>query len=219
MSFIRSSIKRVMPSALMESYYNLRRRREVNEWVVKGRPVPPPHYYKQRLLLEYAKRYKLSTLVETGTYEGDMVEACRRRFRAVFSIEIDASLYQKAKERFRSCAHVTIVQGDSADVLPGILDRVEEPCLFWLDGHYSGGITGKGNRETPIDSELRHIRRHGRRDVILIDDARCFVGANDYPTIEELRAHVEALWPGYRFEVADDIIRIAPGTWLPAEGE
>jgi len=206
-----------MPSALVESYYNLRRRREFNEWVAKGRPVPPPHYYKKRLVLEYAKRYRLSTLVETGTYMGDMVEACRRRFNAVFSIEIDTTLYQQAKERFRSHAHVTIVQGDSAEVLPGILEKVKEPCLFWLDGHYSGGVTGKGERETPIDSELRHIRRHGRRDVILIDDARCFIGANDYPTIEELRTRVEELWPGHRFEIADDIIRIVPGAESPAE--
>ncbi len=45
------------------------------EWERQGRPVPPPHVVKQRVLRGYAERYHLNIFVETGTYRGDMVEA------------------------------------------------------------------------------------------------------------------------------------------------
>jgi len=44
--------------------------------------------------------------------------------------------------------------------------------------------------------------------VILIDDAREFTGANDYPTIDELRKFVGDSMPGFHLEVRDDIVRI-----------
>jgi len=87
--------------------------------------------------------------------------------------------------------------------------HVEKPCLFWLDGHYSGGNTAKGEKETPIMEELRQICAHPvKNHLILIDDAREFTGQNDYPTIESLRTFVGARLPGYGFDVKDDIIRI-----------
>ncbi len=154
----------------------------------------------------------MQNLVETGTYRGDMIEACKDRFNKIYSIEIDPELWRQAKERFLKYPHVNILQGDSADVLPQILQKIEGPCVFWLDGHYSGGVTGKGERETPIVSELGHIRRHNQPDVILIDDARLFNGTHDYPEISELRGKVLELWPENVFEVSDDVIRIYPGT-------
>jgi hypothetical protein len=81
--------------------------------------------------------------------------------------------------------------------------------LFWLDGHYSGGITAKGPLDTPIVKELDSILNHSvTGHVILIDDARCFVGENDYPTIDELREILHTERPRWVFEVKDDIIRI-----------
>jgi hypothetical protein len=99
--------------------------------------------------------------------------------------------------------------GNSSKVLPKIIKEIEEPCLFWLDAHYSEGITVKGDKETPIMEELNHIFSHSIKDhVILIDDARCFTGINDYPSIEELKHFVLNKFPKHRFNVKDDIIRI-----------
>ena len=84
-----------------------------------------------------------------------------------------------------------------------------EPCLFWLDGHYSAGITAKGEKETPIWEELEHICDHPiKNHVILIDDASLFVGKNDYPNLDSLQKFVESRFPDNIFEVRDDMIRI-----------
>ena len=151
----------------------------------------------------------MHVFVETGTYLGEMVNAVKDVFDQIYSIELGVELYQNAKTRFAGIRHITIIQGDSAEVLNEVMAHLNQPCLFWLDSHYSGGITVKGELETPIRKEFSHVFGHSirSRHVILIDDARCFTGEHDYPTIEQLRDMSKSA--GFdSFEVKDDIIRI-----------
>ena len=178
-------------------------------WILAGRPLPPPHLVKERTVRAYARKYRLSIFVETGTYRGEMVEAVKRDFEQVYSIELGADLHRLARERFASDANVTILQGDSGEVLRVLLPRIDRPALFWLDGHFSGADTARSSLITPILSELDHILAHpqAQRHVILIDDARLFNGEDDYPTLESLNAVLaRAGFPACR--VQDDIIRI-----------
>lgn len=62
-------------------------RKEILQWEMKGKPVPPPHIIKQRTLEAYGKRFGLKVLLETGTYRGDMVEAMKKTFQRIYSIE------------------------------------------------------------------------------------------------------------------------------------
>src|SRR5439155_12039483 len=67
------------------------RRRQIQEaeqWEAMGRVGPPPHAIKQRTLRLLADQYQLRVLVETGTFYGDMIEAMRKRFDAIYSIEL-----------------------------------------------------------------------------------------------------------------------------------
>ncbi len=189
--------------------HNLRRRVRFVWWQrLRGRPpIPPPPEYKVAVILDYARRFHTPTLIETGTYLGDTVEAARGAFRHIWSIEIDDALFAAAVRRFAPHENVTIVHGDSAKVLPSILAGQSGPILFWLDGHFSGGITARGDQDTPIVAELEAVlARSGQDDVILIDDARDF-GAGDYPSIAAVAAMVHARRPGWSFIVDGDIIR------------
>jgi hypothetical protein len=171
---------------------------------------PQPHLVKQRIIREYAERFGLRCLVETGTYMGDMVAAMRRTFDQVYSIELDRVLYERASWRFKNDPHVHLYFGDSATILGEVIPVLSGPTLFWLDGHYSAGVTAKGATETPVRAELLHVLADTRwRHVALIDDARCF-GTGDYPSVDELRALVNTQ-PYLSLEVAEDVIRIAPG--------
>lgn len=184
-------------------------RKSMREWVREGKPLPPPNLIKQHVVKEYAGRFHMHVFVETGTYLGEMVNAVKDVFDQIYSIELSMELYQNAKIRFAGIKHVTIIQGDSGEVLDEVLAHVNQPCLFWLDGHYSEGITVKSELETPIRKELSHIFGHSiaSRHVILIDDARCFTSEHDYPTIEQLR-DISKLAGFDSFEVKNDIIRI-----------
>ena len=187
----------------------IRYRITVRNWNKKANPIPVPNAIKQRTIKEYAKIFSVETFIETGTYLGDMVNAVMDTFNKIYSIELDKTLYEQAKKKFSKHHNISILHGDSSKVLPVILADISEPCLFWLDGHYSGGITAKGDFNTPIMQELNCILDHTiRGHVILIDDAREFNGYNDYPTIEELKKRIFKKYPDWKFDIKDDIIRI-----------
>lgn len=183
----------------------------IREWERSGKPAPPPHVVKQHNLRRIARQHGLKTLVETGTYYGDMIDALKREFDTIYSIELSEELHRQAVRRFAHQANVELIHGDSGAVLKDLLERIKTPSLFWLDGHYSAGVTARGEKDTPIVEELSHI--FGSPDighVIVIDDARCFGVEPGYPTIEELRAFVSARRPHSHIAVVDDAIRITP---------
>jgi hypothetical protein len=176
-------------------------------------PKLPTHAQKQAVVREFARRYGLRSLVETGTCHGDMVAAMQGHFDRVYSIELCEPFYREVCERFKGVRNVELIQGDSARVLPGIIARLDAPALFWLDGHYSGGDTALGDSITPVNEELRAIFKPDLpAHVVLIDDARCFGVYPEYPTIEKVREIVHASRPGWHVDVENDCIRIHPGS-------
>ncbi len=211
-----AAVKSILRPVLKDSfawdiYLHMVENRSVESWKQDGEPAPPPHAIKERIVATYGSQFGTKTLIETGTYLGDMLYAVRRQFTRLVSIELSSELCRKARERFQRFPRIEIVQGDSAEVLPKILDGIAEPCLFWLDGHYSGGFTAKASLDTPILKELETIFEHPVKDhVILIDDARLFNGTEDYPAIGDVRQLVERKRPDYEFSVSHDVIRIHP---------
>lgn len=172
--------------------------------------LPIPHVIKQNNIRKYRDAYRFQVFVETGTYLGDMVEAQKGRFRQIISIELGKDLHQKALRRFESDPQVTLLQGDSGVLLKEVIKNLDEPALFWLDGHFSSGITAKSDKNTPVVEELKAILSSSINHGILIDDARLFSGHDDYPSIDELCFLVKEYAPRRKVEVADDIIRIMP---------
>lgn len=180
----------------------------IDEWKKNGSPSPPPHIIKQKIIQQYQKQYGCEVFVETGTFLGDMVEAQRRYFKMIYSIELGVRLYENAKNRFVKNKNVVIALGDSSNVLPKILTKIHQPAIFWLDGHYSEGITAKGEKECPIIEELNAIFNAPRYNhILLIDDARCFTGEGDYPSIEALTEYIHKKEKRYKVEIQNDVIR------------
>ncbi len=186
-------------------------RHELRVWVAGGGTGAAPHRVKRGVIRSHAKRFGLRTLVETGTYLGGMIHALRGDFDRIHSVEVDDALHRLALRRFAGVPNVTLHHGDSATVLPRILDSLGGPAVFWLDGHYSGGVTSMGAKETPIVEEVTALLAHPiRGHVILIDDARCFGTFPDYPTLDALRAMVAEARPDLAFALEHDIIRLTP---------
>lgn len=179
------------------------------QWEKKGKPIPPPNIVKQRVLREYAERYGLRILVETGTYSGDMVEAMKADFDRIYSIELSKDLYEEAVTRFKEVDNIELIHGDSAIELGRIIDKLDRAALFWLDGHYSAGATARGEKDTPIYEELHHIlSAPDRGHVVIIDDARNFGTDHAYPTIEELSEFIKSKRSNMDILIRDDSIRI-----------
>lgn len=182
---------------------------QYQEYISFHTDLPSLHIIKQNNVHKYREKYGFKIFIETGTYLGDMVDAQKSYFKTVYSIELGESLYSGAVERFKNFPHVKILLGDSGVVLKSLLaEKIDQPALFWLDGHYSSGVTAKGSKNTPIMEELAVILQSPFNHGILIDDARLFTGEADYPSIDELASFVKARDPQRKISVADDIIRI-----------
>jgi hypothetical protein len=179
-------------------------------WKLRGKPLRSPHLLKQRTVREYGERYGLRTLVETGTYYGEMVAAMKSRFDRIYSIESDAELASRAAQKFARHPNIQILQGDSQRVLPELLKTLAQPALFWLDAGYYGWAGTQGDTQR-LSTELEAILLHPvNGHIILMDDARGLDGRNGALTVEELRQRVELEFPDRVVDVQDDILRITP---------
>lgn len=198
-----------IPKFILNILKNKKEEIDLKIWLKNGCLPPTPHLIKQNTIREYQKKSGYSILVETGTYLGDMVDAQKEIFEKIISVELGFELFEKAKKRFKKFKNITIVHGDSGKVLPEILkEYVDGPAIFWLDGHYSEGITSKGEKECPIYEELTAIFNSKKfNHIILIDDARYFNGNGDFPTIEFLIEFVKAKNEKYNFEIKNDIVQ------------
>jgi hypothetical protein len=179
-------------------------------WKLRGEPERSPHLLKQRTVRDYAQRYGLRVLVETGTYYGEMVAAMKSRFDEIHSVEFDSRLAERAQKKFSRWPYIHIVQGDSQQVVPEILKSLSRPALFWLDAGYYGWAGLQGDKQR-LTTELEAILGHRIRDhVILMDDARGLNGQNGAPTVEQLKQRIEKAYPGREVSVKYDILRITP---------
>ena len=105
-----------------------------------------------------------------------------------------------AQKRFESLQDkIHLYQGDSAIQLAGILKQVSGRALIWLDAHYSGKDTARGEMDTPIMAELDLVARQSlEKHIILIDDARGFGIDPAYPDFQAIADFAKKR--GYHFD-------------------
>lgn len=187
---------------------------EFETWNRRGRVGAMAHLAKQRFVRDFGAHFGLDVLVETGTFLGTMVAAMAPYFREVHSVELADALYRRAVRRFRGAPNVRLHHGDSGSALGRIVRGLDGPALFWLDGHYSGGATARTDVQTPILAELETILGDNPdpaafQHVVLVDDARLFTGADDYPRLDEVREFVRAHGDRESY-VVYDVLCVAP---------
>jgi hypothetical protein len=175
----------------------------------RGHVRPMPERMKRLTLRHCARRYGLRTFVETGTFRGETIEFLLPEMEQIHSVELSDQLHAAAVEKFKDRPQVHLYKGDSATVLPQIVDGLTTPALIWLDAHYSAKVTAHGPEETPILAELRAVfGRSKAPHVILIDDAREFEDKETYPALQEVERI--ALENGCEYECRFDLIRLTP---------
>ena len=164
---------------------------------------------KREYVAHWARRTGYQVFVETGTYIGKTAIHMASICRTCHTIELSEKLYGAAKQALRPFGNISLHHGDSGAILPTILADIDEPALFWLDAHHSGGKTGGAERNTPILPELEAIFAHPiKTHVILIDDSRAFLGLKGYPTIKAVERSVRKAGDGYKMIINNDIIVI-----------
>jgi len=180
-----------------------------SKWRKNGFNVPLPNILKRSILLRELLAHKADVFVETGTFLGDTPWFLRKRVSKIITLEVHPPLAELATKRFRNSKNIKVIPGDSGSILAEIAASLEGKVLFWLDGHYSRGITGMSFEECPIFRELDAIRLGCKADwLILIDDARDFGAYPEYPSISQLSEYFRKYNIAVEINVENDIIRV-----------
>lgn len=187
--------------------------REYSRWKQRSYGPPSPQRVKQAVLARNAIPGAL--WVETGTFLGETTDFLASMSPAVYSIEPEPTLASEAIEYFKNRPHVTIIQNLSESALPDLLPTLSGNINFWLDGHFSEGITFQGPKDTPILDELQCIQdnlKNFGNVRIMIDDVRCFNPAvPDYSSYPSLAMVLEALEKmGLTWDIEHDILVAKP---------
>ena len=130
-----------------------------------------------------------TVFVETGTFRGATTRWAAGRFAEVHTIEREPALHAANQAALSALPGVRAHLGDSRAVLPGIVASLGgKRAVYWLDGHWSGAGTAGEDDPCPLLDELACLGTRPQ-DIVLIDDARLFLGAPPLP-------HDPARWPG-----------------------
>ncbi|MBC8035418.1 MAG: hypothetical protein H7Y03_14815 [Chitinophagaceae bacterium] len=168
------------------------------------------------IVLKFKEKGNIINFVETGTYKGGTSFWAARHFKQVYTIEIDPEISKSTSSRPDCPKNIEFLVGNSKDVLPGIVSRLTERSIFWLDGHWCN-VTEMGKEmECPLMDEIRSLKDL-HHPVILIDDARAFLGPlppphnnSDWPRIDEIFQLLKMQYPLSMVTLADDVIYCIP---------
>ncbi len=159
-------------------------------WVYQDFNLPAPQRVKTRVLQRNA--FVEGNWIETGTYLGDTTRFLAKTFPnlIVTSLEPDFTLFSFNKSRLSKFHNIKLVNSTSENSLSDIVSNETGTVNFWLDGHFSGDITFKGQIYSPILEELNIIERNISRlkVCVFIDDIRDFTGDEQtgYPSKNKL---------------------------------
>ena len=167
--------------------------KDFKEWRRRDFAGNSPFFVKKKVL---SNNCHGNYWIETGTYFGQMTRFLSKISFQVWTIEPDLYLFENAKKISKRYPNIRFIHGTSEKTLEKLLADVSKKTNdlnFWLDGHYSEGLTFKGDIDTPIIFELKTIsdfKDTFLNITIFIDDVRCFEKNEgeyqDYPSINYL---------------------------------
>jgi hypothetical protein len=211
---VRAFRRLLKKTPLYSTYKSLGHYPDYWYWLLRGKPTRIPHIIKQRTVQEFGKLYKLRTLIETGTYYGEMVGGLKNDFARIVSIEFDPALAAAAKARFAHNRQIEILHGSSELMVQQVLQSLNEPALFWLDAGYflwAGEHKTTDRLMTELDSIFRHrIPNH----VVLIDDVVSWSGRDGTPEVTELERNINRLYPERKITVESGLMCVRHANYL-----
>lgn len=183
--------------------------------------------YLIRPLIEYCQ---IDMMVECGTAGGLSIREAAKYFKKCHTIE----LIEGRAEVDKTIKNVKWHTGNSIDILPQIIaplvrlkrcrerknngKAVYKYAIFWLDSHWSEPYPNNTEyKECYILEELEAIAPYQDSAIILIDDARLFMGQppapnnpKDWPSIQDIFVLLKNKFPHNYSTIVDDYILSVP---------
>lgn len=169
----------------------------------------------KKFIYSIQEKFQYSNFIETGTYMGETSIWASTLFKNVFTIEVNPELSQAAVRRAKGKDNISFICGDSSLMLKDISKNLTGTSLYWLDGHWCGGVS-KLTGECPLMTELNSILSRDE-DIVLIDDARFFMSIvpqphdpEEWPRIDQVISLLKIKYPAHEIIIEYDIIMCLP---------
>jgi hypothetical protein len=133
------------------------------------------------LITQLVSEFAIANFVETGTHCGGTAIWASQYFKKVLTIEYCKELYEEALRKLNQLDNIKLILGDSRTELSKVLEQLEGASIFWLDAHWSGGVTYGENDQCPLLEEINIINSSNFNNFIFIDDARLFTSPPQPP--------------------------------------
>ena len=179
--------KKIFPKYFINAFTKFN---QTKAWRKRNYLGASPQFIKQSILLRDG--IPNAQWVETGTGRGVTTKFLAEKFPYVHTIEPSKYLYNQAICNLK-LKNINFLNDASENILSDLLSKLNGDINFWLDGHYSAGMTFKGKKNCPVEEELMAIDKNisnFKKMTIFIDDVRCFLSKleeyNDYPSIDFL---------------------------------
>ena len=140
------------------------------------------------IILNYPnKKIKFEHFLETGTCKGETIQRMDMYFKKLYTVEIKKQFYNLCLKENNS-DKISFYLGDSVKTLPRMLKDVgNNTVVFFLDGHWSCGTTGKGSKDVPLLDEIEIINKlYNNNAIVIIDDYNLFDGNDKYVDWSEI---------------------------------
>lgn len=177
------------------------------------------------LIEEFLKETRIPIIVETGTAFGASIKQASNYFDECYTIELSDG---RGVEN-RVAGNINYYKGNTIDVLPqlvaqfktlkeGVAEGEYNYVLWWLDAHFDGDKPSDSPyKDCYLLEELDIISEYSQDSIIIIDDARLFMGypphpnnPNEWPTIQQIFSKFQEKFPYFFVTIVDDYILAIP---------
>jgi hypothetical protein len=159
-------------------------------WIMSGLKIEKtPNWRKRKVLKEILSSKMIKTFVETGTYLGLTSKVASRIVLHVYTIELSKILFTSNLKKYSNYKNISFMYGQSEHELQKVLNMdLSFPICFFLDAHFSEGLTQKSNRESALELEVKSILNFVRDfpTVVIIDDFVALNGTNGYLSLDDV---------------------------------
>jgi len=146
--------------------------------------------YHQSIVKKYLDQFQIDVVVETGTLHGWTTAFFSDYVEQVHTIEVRDEPLVKARELLKTRSNIHIHHGNSAELLPPILNSIspEQFVLFYLDAHWLD--------YWPLFDELNIIKKCGmKKIIIMIDDFKVPGTTYSYDSYNGISNDIETVGP------------------------
>ena len=150
------------------------------------------------------------TFVECGSAGGQGIQAAiEAGYSEIYSVDINQYCVDECKTRFKNITHVSIACEDCGQWLETTLNQLNKPCAIYMDANGWAQET-----ESPYHASIRALKRHGRKDhIVVVDD----MNHNNSSRAEMMRDVRRSLSEGSDQDITKQLVSVNPDYYLYLE--